>query len=143
MLSDLNKFDRMEKIMSAMDEEKYYDNLFKGADPSTHDHARELRHSETEAEKILWNFLRNRKLKGKKFRRQHAFADYVLDFYCHECKLAVELDGNVHVAKEAQQYDAARTHALNEYGITVIRFWNNEVVNKPEKVLEKIAMQLY
>ena len=122
-----------------MDEKKYYDNLHKGSRSSTHQYARELRHAETEAEKILWSFLRNRQLKNKKFRRQHAFADYVLDFYCHECKLAVELDGNSHSEKEKKEYDVARTNLLNEYGIKVIRFWNNEVVEAPEKVLEKIA----
>ena len=122
-----------------MNEKKYTDSLHKGSRSTTHQHARELRHAETEAEKKLWALLRNRQLKGKKFRRQHAFADYVLDFYCHECKLAVELDGNIHKEKENQEYDTARTNLLNEYGITVIRFWNNEVLNEPEKVLEKIG----
>ena len=121
-----------------MDEKKYNDNLHKGSRFSTHQHARELRHAETETEKILWTFLRNRQLKGKKFRRQHAFADYILDFYCHECKLAIELDGHGHTKKEQQQYDAARTNLLNEYGIKVIRFWNNEVLQEQEKVLERI-----
>jgi very-short-patch-repair endonuclease len=126
-----------------MEEKKYKDNLHKGAESSTHRHARQLRSTETESEKILWSFLRNRQLRGKKFRRQHAFAGYVLDFYCHECKLAIELDGNVHLEKEKQQYDAARTNLLNEYGIRVIRFWNNEMLHEPEKVLEKIAACLY
>ena len=121
-----------------MNEEKYNDNLHKGSRSSTHQHARELRHAETETEKILWTFLRNRQLKGKKFRRQHAFADYILDFYCHECKLAIELDGHGHTKKVQQQYDAARTNLLNEYGIKVIRFWNNEVLQEQEKVLERI-----
>ena len=126
-----------------MDGKKYSDNLHKGSRSSTHQHARELRHAETEAEKRLWTLLRNRQLKGKKFRRQHAFADFVLDFYCHECKLAVELDGNIHTEIEQRQYDAARTNLLNEYGIKVIRFWNNEVMKKNKKVLEKIAGCLY
>ena len=126
-----------------MDEKKYTDSLHKGSRSTTNQHARELRHAETEAEKKLWTLLRNRQLKGKKFRRQHAFADYVLDFYCHECKLAVELDGNIHAGKETREYDTARTNLLNEYGITVIRFWNNEVLDEPEKVLEKIAACLY
>ena len=126
-----------------MDEKKYLFNLHKGARSSTHQFARELRHTETEAEKKLWSLLRNRQLKGKKFRRQHAVADYVLDFYCHECKLAVELDGNAHAKKEKQEYDTARTNLLNEFGIKVIRFWNNEVMKEPEKVLERIAGCLY
>jgi len=83
--------------------------------------------------------LRNRKLKGKKFRRQHAIADFILDFYCHECKLAVELDGSFHASEDQQLYDEARTSILHAYGIKVIRFWNSEIENEPEKVLEKIG----
>jgi very-short-patch-repair endonuclease len=126
-----------------MDEKKYKDNLHKGSESSTFIHANELRHAETEAEKKLWALLRNRQLSGKKFRRQHVLANYILDFYCHECKLAIELDGNVHLKKEQRQYDAARTTVLNEYGIKVIRFWNNDVLHKAEKVLEKIGDCLY
>lgn len=121
-----------------MDDKKYKYNLHKGAAASTYKFARELRHAETDAEKKLWALLRNRKLKGRKFRRQHALADFILDFYCHECKLAVELDGNFHAAEDQQLYDVARTDLLNKYGITVIRFWNGEVENEPEKVLERI-----
>jgi very-short-patch-repair endonuclease len=126
-----------------MDEINYKDNLHKGSNASTHQYAKELRHAETEAEKILWALIRNRQLKGKKFRRQHAFANYILDFYCHECKLAIELDGNVHREKENQEYNAVRTKLLNENGIKVIRFWNNEVLHETGKVLEKIAECLY
>jgi very-short-patch-repair endonuclease len=123
-----------------MDEEKdYSDNLHKGAKFSTYQNARELRHTETEAEKKLWQFLRNRQLKGKKFRRQHALDKYVLDFYCHECKLAIELDGVIHDEKMNRQYDEARTSVLNDWGITVIRFRNEEVMNQTGKVLDKIG----
>jgi very-short-patch-repair endonuclease len=86
--------------------------------------------------------LRNRQLKQKKFRRQHAIAIYVLDFYCNECKLAIELDGEHHSAAEAKDYDSGRTLLLNEHGITLLRFWNTEVLNKTEKVLEKIMQYL-
>lgn len=125
-----------------MEEKKYKKNLHEGSRASTFQHARELRHAETDAEKKLWAFLRNRQLKGKKFRRQHPFADYVLDFYCHECKLDVEVDGNFHNEKEQQEYDEARTRLLNEYKITVLRFWNHEVMNEPEKVIEKIGAHI-
>lgn len=81
-------------------------------------------------------------MKAKKFRRQHATADYILDFYCHECKLAIELDGSYHNNEEAKVYDRARTTLLNEYGITVIRFWNEEAMKEVEKVLEKIRTYL-
>jgi len=121
-----------------VDVNKYKHNLHKGSQAFTFEHARDLRRTETEAEILLWKFLRNRKLKGKKFRRQHPLADYILDFYCHECKLAVELDGNHHRVKDQKEYDRARTQALNEFDIKVIRFWNHEVINETEKVLEKI-----
>src|SRR5690606_36179299 len=98
-----------------------------------------LRQNETDAEKKLWQYLRNRLLNGRKFRRQHAVADYILDFYCHECKLAVELDGVIHEEQMNRQYDMARTEFLNSMEITVIRFRNEEVMNNMESVLKKIA----
>jgi very-short-patch-repair endonuclease len=120
----------------------YIDSLHKGSKPSTYQHARKLRKSETEAEQKLWSLLRNRQLKQKKFRRQHAIAIYVLDFYCNECKLAIELDGEHHAAAETKDYDSGRTLLLNEHGITVLRFWNTEVLNETEKVIEKIIQYL-
>ena len=125
-----------------MKEKDYLDKLHRGAKPSTFKNAKELRSSETEAEKKLWSLLRNRQLNGKKFRRQHAIDDYVLDFYCSECKVAIELDGDIHNQKETKQYDLARTENFKEYDITVIRFWNSEVMNDVERVLKKIEQFL-
>jgi len=122
--------------------EKYLGQLYKGSKVSTQAHARELRHATTEAEQKLWSFLRNRQLKGKKFRRQHPINQYVVDFYCHECNLAIELDGNFHRQVETKEYDESRTALLNENGITVLRFWNEEVLNEAEKVLKKISEHL-
>jgi very-short-patch-repair endonuclease len=124
------------------DGKKYSANLFKGPRGSTFEHARSLRRSETEAEKKLWSLLRNRQLNGRKFRRQHPLADYVLDFYCHECKLVIELDGQHHTSDENKILDQNRTRVLNEYGIKVIRFWNDEVMSEPEKVTERILASL-
>jgi len=121
---------------------KYLKELHQGAKPSTHQHARELRQQSTEAEQKLWTLLRNRQLKEKKFRRQHAIAGYVADFYCHESKLVVELDGNIHNNREAKAYDHSRTALLNEMGITVLRFWNNELLTDPAKVLQTISDHL-
>ena len=120
------------------DNKDYSENLHLGAKASTFQNAHDLRHSGTEAEKKLWQFLRNRQLKGRKFRRQHALDKYVLDFYCHECRLAIELDGGIHDLAMNRQYDAARTNTLNDSGIKVIRFRNEEVMNEVEKVLKKI-----
>lgn len=125
-----------------MNSDNHSNNLHFGAKPFIFERAKTLRSSQTEAEEKLWSFLRNRKLKGKKFRRQHAIADYIVDFYCHECHLAIELDGNDHKNKEAKEYDKARVALLSEYGITVLRFWNNEVIKETEKVIEKIASYL-
>ena len=117
----------------------YFDKLHEGAKASVFQHAKELRTNATDAEKKLWSMLRNRQLKGQKFRRQHAIGNYILDFYCNEYKLAIEIDGDIHRKDEVKQYDHSRTESLKEYGITVIRFWNSEVLKKPDEVLEKIA----
>ena len=125
-----------------MNPKKYTYNLHLGAKASAHGHAKELRRKETEAEQKLWSLIRNRQLKGKKFRRQHAIVNYIADFYCHECKLAIELDGYHHKKEDVKEYDKARTVLLSEYGITVIRFWNEEVIEEIDVVLEKIALHL-
>ena len=121
---------------------KYLADIYQGAGPCTLQNARELRRQSTKAEKILWSLLRNRQLKGKKFRRQHAIANYVADFYCNESKLVIELDGNFHTVEETKEYDKSRTNLLNELGITVLRFWNEEVIKDPGKVIKKISEYL-
>ena len=121
---------------------KFLAHLHQGAKSSTQEYARDLRHRTTEAEQKLWKLLRSRRLKGKKFRRQYAIANYVVDFYCNECKLAIELDGNFHTETEAKEYDDSRTDLLNEIGITVLRFWNEEVIKDPSKVLQRISDRL-
>ena len=100
--------------------------------------ASELRQNETDAERLLWRLLRNRSLAGAKFRRQHPFPPYVLDFYCHELKLAIELDGGQHNLPEGRLHDKVRTAKLAEHGIRVLRFWNHEVLRDTESVLEAI-----
>ena len=121
---------------------KYLAKLHQGTKVAIQEYARELRNRSTEAEQKLWALLRNRQLKGKKFRRQHAIANYVVDFYCHECKLVIELDGNFHTVEEAKDYDKARTALLNELGIIVLRFWNEEVIRDSENVVRKISAYL-
>ena len=123
--------------------DKYLAQLHQGAKASIQQNAREVRHRQTEAEQKLWSLLRNRQLKGRKFRRQHAIANYVVDFYCNESKLAIELDGNFHLETEAKEYDNSRTVLLNEIGITVLRFWNEEVINDSAQVLQKISEHLH
>ena len=103
---------------------------------------KELRNDMTEAEKILWEYLRNRKLAGFKFKRQYSVDAFIIDFYCPKVKLGVELDGEVHFTDEAKEYDENRTGFLSDFGIEIIRFKNDEVVNNVEMVLNKIKQQL-
>lgn len=91
---------------------------------------------QTDAEKRLWFQLRDRRLNGYKFRRQYPILNYILDFYCVEKKLAIELDGGRHTQKKL--YDEKRTHGLQQLEIQVVRFWDNEVLQNTENVLEKI-----
>lgn len=100
--------------------------------------ARQLRQNATPAEQILWQALRNRQLNGLKFRRQHPIGRFILDFYCAEKRLAVEVDGGQHADPEQRRDDEARTAALAAHGITVLRFWNHEVLNHLEAVLQAI-----
>ena len=108
--------------------------------PDLRTYARDLRTHQTDAESLLWSLLRNRRLLGLKFRRQYPFNPYILDFYCHEAALAVELDGGQHV--EQQVYDRQRTLFLEDKGIKVLRFWNNEVLQQTGCVLEQIYLAL-
>jgi len=99
--------------------------------------ARELRQPQTPAEATLWQHLRNRKLKYK-FRRQHPIYRFIIDFYCAEAKLLIEIDGDSHLGKEQIEYDKARTEYLEELGYKVIRFTNNDVRYTISAVVDKI-----
>ena len=100
---------------------------------------RELRHNPTEAEQLLWRLLRNRQLMGYKFRRQHPYCGYILDFYCHEARLVIEVDGGQHADHEQAAYDCDRTKCLESNGLRVIRFWNHEILGNIEGVLQEIV----
>ena len=100
--------------------------------------ARELRRTSTEAEEHLWDALRGRRLKGLKLRRQHPNASFILDFFCVERQVAIELDGSVHDSPSHQHYDTARSDFLAERGIRVIRFTNDDVINDLSGVLKRI-----
>jgi len=102
--------------------------------------ARNLRKNQTEAEKLLWYKLRDRRLEGWKFRRQHTLGPFIVDFVCLEKKLIIEVDGGQHAQSSVQ--DAARTEYLKNHGFTVLRFWNNEVLSETEAVLELILHKL-
>ena len=107
-------------------------------------YARKLRHEQSDAERLMWELLRDRRLCNAKFRRQHPVQvgnqKYILDFYCDEAKLAVELDGGQHQQQPGR--DERRTAALATVGIKVVRFWNNDVLQQTESVLEKLWSEL-
>lgn len=102
--------------------------------------ARQLRHQQTEVEQKLWFHLRNREFLNHKFRRQHPIGSYIVDFCCIEKRLIVELDGSQHLAQQTK--DAGRTHYLQSQGYRVIRFWDNEIFNQLDGVLETIRLTL-
>jgi len=109
---------------------------------------RNLRRKQTEAEAMIWLAVRNRKLDGKKFLRQHPIRFeidgksrfFVADFYCHEMKLVIEIDGTVH--ERQKDYDELRTYIINTLGMKVIRFRNADVLNDINKVLARLREQL-
>lgn len=100
---------------------------------------RRLRGNPTEAEKLLWRYLRDRQCEGCKFRRQHPFLDYILDFVCLEKMLVIEVDGGQHAESLS---DAVRDKRLYEVGFKVLRFWNNQVLGETDAVLEMIRAEL-
>ena len=106
--------------------------------PVTKEFRQLLRREETPTERMLWKRLRGKQLDGYRFRQQHGFGPYILDFYCPSIRLCIELDGEVHDSKEAQLHDSDRTSFLNENRIHVIRFRNEEVEQSIEMVIQKI-----
>ena len=98
--------------------------------------ARALRGRMTDAEQRIWAALRDRRLRGFKFRRQYPVGSYVLDFYCPEAALAIEVDGGQHAIQAAA--DARREQVLASHGIQMLRFWNNDVMSNVEGVLQII-----
>lgn len=105
--------------------------------PGIRTFARELRQPQTPAEATLWKYLRNRNLEYK-FRRQHTIDFFIIDFYCAQVKLCIEIDGGTHLAKEQQEYDKARTEYLESLGRKVIRFTNNDVRFNIHAVVQQI-----
>jgi very-short-patch-repair endonuclease len=94
----------------------------------------------TDAERLLWQSIRNRQIAGHKIRRQHPFDDFIIDFVCLEKKLVIEIDGGQHA--ERQALDKVRSEKLVNAGFRILRFWNHEVLGKLEAVKEKIWLEL-
>jgi len=118
-----------------------FDVMF-GATKQVVKQARELRQNMTEAEEVLWNHLRGRRFKGYKFRRQHPADKFVLDFYCHKARLAIEVDGGIHLNADVSVRDFNRTFELEQLGIKVRIISNFEIETDVENVLKKIELWL-
>ena len=96
----------------------------------------------TDAENLLWQNLRNRKTLNHKFRRQHPVSKYIVDFYCHEARLVIEVDGKIHLMNDNPEHDQFRTEELESLGLKVIRFTNEDVLGNMSGVLAEIRKHL-
>jgi very-short-patch-repair endonuclease len=99
---------------------------------------KELRNNSTYAEVFFWQQIKKSQLEGRKFRRQTSIGSYIVDFYCPEEKIVVELDGEVHFNEEVIKYDKERTEYLESIGLRVIRFENQDVLKNTEYVMNTI-----
>jgi len=120
----------------------YRENLFYGASPEIQKRAAELRKNMTRCEKLLWDCLKNKSIQRHKFRRQHPIDKYIVDFYCHQLKLIIEVDGGIHNEIDNVEYDKNRTFELEEYGLEVLRFTNEHICNHMEDVLMTIRKKI-
>jgi len=100
--------------------------------------SRQLRRNQTRAEKAAWGILRDRQTDGLKFRRQVPIDEYIVDFYCDEFRLIVELDGDVHLSAAQEERDMRRDQRLSELGYTVIRIPNGLAINDPERLKDMV-----
>ena len=100
--------------------------------------AKSMRHAATDAENLLWQLLRAKRFMELKFRRQQVIAPYIVDFYCHKIGLVIELDGSKHGTDDAIEYDAERTKFLEALGLTVVWYWNSDVLGRVDVVLEDL-----
>ena len=117
--------------MKELDKRMYFN-----AKPDTLETARILRKRMTNCEILLWEKLKGKQIQGLRFRSQHPIDIYIVDFYCHEARLVVEIDGQIH---EGQiEYDDGREAEIEKYDIKVIRFTNDEVINNIDKVVNNI-----
>ncbi len=104
---------------------------------------RDLRNDQTYCEKIIWSALRRKQIKGERFLRQYSIDQYVIDFYCPNLKLAIEIDGDDHFESEEKiEYDKKRQKYLESYGLTFVRYTDDEVYGNINKVVDKIEKAL-
>jgi very-short-patch-repair endonuclease len=109
--------------------------------PKLKSRRQELRKKQTDAEKALWQKLRGKQLKNLKFFRQYSIGPFILDFYCPQKYLGVELDGGGHASEEGRAYDEEREQYLKSMNVRIIRFWNHDILKNLDAVLEKILSE--
>jgi len=117
-------------------------NMFYGASKKIFLRAVVLRNNMTLAEKLLWEELRKKDIFKVRFKRQHPIDIFVVDFYCHTYKLAIEVDGDIHLKEEVQEYDDGRSHDIEKLGIKILRFTNKEVIENIEMVKQRILQEI-
>ncbi|WP_333831109.1 endonuclease domain-containing protein [Acinetobacter schindleri] len=110
----------------------------KKLDPQLLIFAKSMRYTATDAENLMWQMLRAKRFMNLKFRRQHVIKPYIVDFYCHEIGLVIELDGSQHGTGYVIEYDAERTKFLEALDLTVVRYWNHDVLGRTDVILEHL-----
>lgn len=118
------------------------ESMWKGAPSENFKLASQLRRSMTEAESTVWERLKNKQFRGYKFRRQHPIHLFIVDFYCHELKLILEIDGEYHEKPEQRLADKERSDLLEYQGLSIIRFTNEEVLNNIANVLKSLEQKI-
>jgi very-short-patch-repair endonuclease len=115
--------------------------MFYGAGGSIFHKARMLRGSQTAAEKLLWMYLKENKLNGFRFKRQHPISSFVADFYCHQLKLVIEIDEDYHQSEVQKIQDANRDAVMIELGLKILRFSDQEVLHHIDEVLSRVKKE--
>ena len=100
--------------------------------------AKVMRSNATNVESLMWQLLRNKRFMNLKFRRQYVIQPYIVDFYCHEVGLVIKLDGGQHNTEDGRAYDVERTQFLEALGLTVVWYWNHDVLSRMDVVLEDL-----
>jgi len=116
--------------------------MFFGAKPDIFEKATILRENLTDAERFLWEKLKDRSLFKHKFRRQHPIDIFIVDFYCHQVRLIIEVDGGYHLNLEQKEYDIGRSAELENWELKIIRFTNNEIFTNIDAVVKRIQKEV-
>lgn len=118
--------------------------MFYNAKPIIFERAKAMRENMTSAEKVVWELLRSNKMLALRFKAQHPIDIFIADFYCHQLKLVIEIDGGIHKSSDQMEYDIGREAELDRFGIRVFRFTNEEVeanINHIKNEIERICIQ--